>query len=205
MEFGAVQLLLSRVAVEKLNLSQNMLADAGADLLGRYIETNMQVRELNICACSLGVDGVKRIATAITANQTLHTLQMSANKAKAQGARALIKAVSANLSLRVLSCIPIRRLREQFTLSIVRWSDLSLADTGMGDAEAQVLVHFIRGFVAKLALVDLRKNPISRKLQDRIKEVCAEKRCVRPMFTHALHSRTEEGEREGEAELEGVR
>jgi Ran GTPase-activating protein (RanGAP) involved in mRNA processing and transport len=188
MDLGAVQLLLGRIAVQRLNLSQNMLAQAGAELLARYIETNLQVRELNICGCSLGVDGVKRVATAVTVNKTLHTLQMSANKAKAQGARALIKALSANPSLQVLSCIPIKRIREQFTLSIVRWSDLNLADMGIGDAEAQILIHFIRGFVSKLALLDLRWNPISRKLQDRIKEVCAEKRCARPMFTHALHS-----------------
>ncbi|KAI9106198.1 hypothetical protein DFS34DRAFT_602539 [Phlyctochytrium arcticum] len=82
-----------------LDLSCNAIGDAGASVLARFLEDDMQLEALDLHANNIGPEGISAIARALQVNEKLQRLDISDNSLKEEGGMEIANMLQINSTL----------------------------------------------------------------------------------------------------------
>ena len=106
-------------ALQKLDLSSNILSDDGAVTISDGLKSNNTLQELNISHNNITNKGTKRIAKAIQINSTLQNINISKNHISIEGLVYFMEAVKNNCTLQVVNITHNNVTRSGFTS--IKW------------------------------------------------------------------------------------
>eukprot|EP01104_Vermistella_antarctica_P002503 TRINITY_DN12740_c0_g1_i1.p1 TRINITY_DN12740_c0_g1~~TRINITY_DN12740_c0_g1_i1.p1 ORF type:complete len:898 (+),score=381.01 TRINITY_DN12740_c0_g1_i1:140-2833(+) len=88
--------------VQKVQLSNNMVGDAGATHIGDLLKANQNITSVCLDGNQIGDSGAAALAEALQDNETVTEVDLSNNQIGAGGAAALHKMLEINVSIRTL-------------------------------------------------------------------------------------------------------
>ena len=95
-------LLKENTGITSINVSDNKIATAGAEIFSDILRTRDILRTLKLNGCSLKDDDIKILTGALRENKTLLSLHINHNEIGESGAKALSRELSINKSLEQL-------------------------------------------------------------------------------------------------------
>ena len=112
---GVIKPIFEVNALQKLDLSSNILSDDGAVTISDGLKSNNTLQELNISHNNITNKGTKRIAEAIQINSTLQNINISKNHISIEGLVHFMEAVKNNCTLQVVNITHNNVTRSGFT------------------------------------------------------------------------------------------
>ena len=116
---GVIKPIFEVNALQKLDLSSNILSDDGAVTISDGLKSNNTLQELNISHNNITNKGTKRIAEAIQINSTLQNINISKNHISIEGLVHFMEAVKNNCTLQVVNITHNNVTRSGFTS--IKW------------------------------------------------------------------------------------
>ena len=129
--------------LKSLNVTDNALGRAGAEILAEVIAANCVLIALDLTQNAIGSDGAAAIAKALAANRVLTSLSLACNKIGVDGASAIAAAVEANGTLTNLN-LDVNKIGPKGAAALVKalevgggtLTTLSMNGTCLGDQGA---------------------------------------------------------------------
>ncbi|XP_001841933.2 uncharacterized protein LOC6031085 [Culex quinquefasciatus] len=90
--------------LQRLDISHNLIGEAGVLMLGGAVKNTEQLRELNVTACELGEEGAFRVVQLLGFHRPLRVLQMNCTPLGRAGGKKLIDVLKANWHVEVVDC-----------------------------------------------------------------------------------------------------